>query len=223
MKELLQRSSVMAQQNLQESQVKQKVWHDQKARSRSFQPGDQVLLLLPTSENNLLAKWQGPYQVKRKLGSVTYEIEMPSRQHPFQTFHINMLKQWHERPSQPHSPQDAVNELLVRVVEEEDEIEEQYLPVHQSECHLDLQHLSTEQRQQLLECIPDQLFLDTPGRTDLVQHYIHLKDPKPIQQPMYRVPERLLQVMKQELELMQNLEVIESSSSEWSNPIVPAP
>ncbi|GAA6077101.1 uncharacterized protein LOC120486734, partial [Tachysurus ichikawai] len=56
MKGLLQRSSVIAQQNLQASQVKQKVWYNQKARSRSFQPGDQVLLLPPTSENELLAK-----------------------------------------------------------------------------------------------------------------------------------------------------------------------
>ncbi|GAA6101503.1 uncharacterized protein LOC120486734, partial [Tachysurus ichikawai] len=80
------------------------------------------------------------------------------------------------------------------------------------------------QCQQLLEFIPNQLFLDSPGRTDLVQHHIHLKDPKPIQQPMYRVPERLLQVMKQELELMQKLEVIESSSMcEWSNLILLVP
>ncbi len=223
MREQLQRSSDLAHQNLKESQVKQKLWYDQKARSRSFQPGDKVILLLPTTENKLLAKWQGPYQVKRKLGPVTYEIKMPSRQHPFQTFHINMLKQWHERPSQPNPKQQAVKDFLVRVVEKEDETEEQYLPVHQSGCNIDLQHLTAEQRHQILECISEQLFLDTPGRTNLVQHHIHLKDSKPIRQPIYRVPERLLQVMKQELELMQELEVIEPSFSEWNNSIVLVP
>ncbi len=160
---------------------------------------------------------------KYEINAETYEIEMPSRQHPFQTFHINMLKQWHERPSQPNPKQQAVKDLLVRVVEKEDETEEQYLPVHQSGCNIDLQHLTAEQRRQILECIPEQLFLDTPGRTNLVQHHIHLKDSKPIRQPIYRVPERLLQVMKQELELMQELEVIEPSFSEWNNPIVLIP
>lgn len=223
MREQLQQSSALAHQNLKDSQVKQKAWYDQKARSRSFQPGDQVLLLLPTSENKLLAKWQGPFQVRRKLGPVTYEIEMPSRQHPLETFHVNMLKQWHDRSSQPESPQDAVKELLVRAVQEEDEIEEQYLPVQQGNGQLDLQHLTVDQQQQLLECIPDHLFLETPGRTNIIEHHIHLKEAKPIRQPVYRVPERLLKVMKQELELMLELEVIEPSSSEWSNPIVLVP
>lgn len=180
-------------------------------------------MLLPTSENKLLAKWQGPYQVRKKVGPVTYEIEMPSRNKPLQTFHVNMLKKWHSPSSLPEPAGAAVKELLVRAVLEEDEVEEQYLPVHQSECLLDLQHLTTEQRNQLQECIPDQLFLDTPGKTDLVQHYIYLKDLKPIRQPVYRVPERLLPIMKQELEMMQKLEVIEPSFSEWNNPIVLVP
>lgn len=29
---------------------------------------------------------------ERKVGSVTYETEIPSRQHPLQIFHVNMLK-----------------------------------------------------------------------------------------------------------------------------------
>uniref|UniRef100_A0A9J7Y7K1 Uncharacterized protein n=1 Tax=Cyprinus carpio carpio TaxID=630221 RepID=A0A9J7Y7K1_CYPCA len=101
MREKLQLSSTRAQESVQESQVKQKMWYDQKARSRTFQVGEQVLLLLPTSENRLLAKWQGPYQVRKKVGPVTYEIEMPSRNKPLQTFHVNMLKKWHSPSAQP--------------------------------------------------------------------------------------------------------------------------
>ncbi len=153
MRERLQRVTTMAQENLQQSQLKQKAWYDKKARARTFQPGEQVLLLLPSSYNKLLAKWQGPFQVKRKVGSVTYEIEIPSRQQPLQIFHVNMLKKWHERASQPEPTANVETELLVRAVQEEDEVEEQYLPVHQDYCSLDLQHMNMEQRGQLLEII----------------------------------------------------------------------
>lgn len=99
MREKLQQTTTIAQENLRQAQLKQKAWYD-KSSARTFQPGEQVLLLLPTSDNKLLAKWQGPYQVKRKVGSVTYEIEIPSRHQPLQIFHINMLKKWHEQASQ---------------------------------------------------------------------------------------------------------------------------
>ena len=36
--------------------------------------GDQVLVLLPTSSNKLLAQW--PYQVLKKVGKVNYLVDM---------------------------------------------------------------------------------------------------------------------------------------------------
>lgn len=74
MREKLQKTTAQAQKNFLQSQAQQKEWYDKAARTRSFQPGDKVLLLLPTSENKLVAKWQGPYEVKWKVGPVTYEI-----------------------------------------------------------------------------------------------------------------------------------------------------
>ncbi len=67
--------------------------------------------------------------------------------------------------------------ILLRAVESEEEVEEQYLLTCRSDSELNLQHLSEEQKYQLQECIPDQLFMGTPGRTDLVVHAIILKDP----------------------------------------------
>lgn len=226
MREQLQKTTAQAQKNLLQSQAQQKVWYDKAARTRSFQSGEQVLLLLPTSENRLLAKWQGPYEVKRKVGPVTYEIEIPSRSQPLQVFHINMLKKWHSRkPSSDMAESTPLtdNAMLVRAVEEEEEAEEQYIPGHPGQSELNLDHLNENQKQQLMECIPDHLFMDSPGRTDLIYHSIILNDPKPIRQPIYHVPERLLPVMKEELETMQTLGVIEPSTSEWSSPIVLVP
>ncbi len=68
-----------ARENLQRKQQAQKQWYDQHARLRQFLPGQKVLLLLPTSSNKLLAKWQGPYSVVRLDGTRNLR-DPPSRQ-----------------------------------------------------------------------------------------------------------------------------------------------
>uniref|UniRef100_A0A674PL68 Integrase catalytic domain-containing protein n=1 Tax=Takifugu rubripes TaxID=31033 RepID=A0A674PL68_TAKRU len=97
MRERLTAVTAMAQDDLRQAQHRQKSWYDRSARTRRFQPGDRVLLLLPSSDNKLLAKWQGPYTVTRKMGAVTHEIDMPDRRKKRQVFHVNMLKRWNER------------------------------------------------------------------------------------------------------------------------------
>ena len=62
--------------NWKKAQSRQKTWYDQNTRDRELKPGDEVLVLLPTSSNKLLAQWQGPYEVLRKTGKVNYEIDM---------------------------------------------------------------------------------------------------------------------------------------------------
>ena len=93
--EKLVKMSTLAQENLAKAQVQQKRWYDRNAREREFQPGEHVLVLLPTSTHKLLAKWQGPYPVKHRISPVTYEVDMFDRQKHRRIFHINMLKKWH--------------------------------------------------------------------------------------------------------------------------------
>ena len=54
--------------------------------------GDRVLVLLPTATNRLLAKWQDPYPVLRKVGPVTYEVDMYDHLKRCSIFHFNMLQ-----------------------------------------------------------------------------------------------------------------------------------
>lgn len=60
MRDRLKRNREQARENLQEKQQVQKRWYDQNARLGLLQPGQKVLLLLPTSARKLFAKWQGP-------------------------------------------------------------------------------------------------------------------------------------------------------------------
>lgn len=93
--EKLVKMSALAQENLAKAQVQQKRWYDRNARERAFQPGEHVLALLPTSTHKLLAKWQGPYPMKRRISPVTYEVDMFDKQKRRRIFHINMLRKWH--------------------------------------------------------------------------------------------------------------------------------
>ncbi|XP_016381266.1 cytochrome P450 2K1-like [Sinocyclocheilus rhinocerous] len=115
----------MVQFNMAEAQQRQKTWYDRSSRKRTLVPGQKVLLLLPTSDTGLLAKWQGPYEVRRKVSPTNYEISLPDRRKKSQVFHINLLRSWHE------SKGSLSDQLWARAVEEEEELEEQYFPTGQ--------------------------------------------------------------------------------------------
>ena len=83
------------EENLKAAQATQKAWYDRHSRDRAFNPGDKVLVLLPTSTNRLLASWRGPYPVVRRVSPVNYEVEMADRRKMKGIFHINMLQLWH--------------------------------------------------------------------------------------------------------------------------------
>ncbi|KAD5961140.1 hypothetical protein E3N88_12613 [Mikania micrantha] len=87
--------------NLQKAQDRMKVQADLKRREISFEVGDYVFLKLQPYRQRSLAKRRyeklsprffGPYKIKRKVGSVAYELDLPSdaRIHP--VFHVSLLK-----------------------------------------------------------------------------------------------------------------------------------
>ena len=77
--EKLEKMKELADTNVEQAQLQQKQWFDRNAREREFRAGDMVLLLLPSSTSKLLAQWQGPFKVVKKVGRANYQIEMPHR------------------------------------------------------------------------------------------------------------------------------------------------
>uniref|UniRef100_A0A3B3HU39 Gypsy retrotransposon integrase-like protein 1 n=1 Tax=Oryzias latipes TaxID=8090 RepID=A0A3B3HU39_ORYLA len=185
MRERLQRYQEEAEVNLREAQRKQKTWYDQQARNREFQPGQKVLLLLPSSTHKLLTKWQGPYVITRKMGPVTYEVHHPEKKKSKQTYHINLLKEWRENPDP--TPTRA---MLVRKINSEEDSDEDT----SSGGSAGLAHLPPKQATELTELFKDvsSLFADKPGMTCLIEHIIRLKNGLPIRQRPYRVPQQLM-------------------------------
>ena len=62
LRERLEQTSQLARDNLEKVQFKQKTYYDKGVRSRKFDVGDKVLLLLPTESIKLLLQWKGLYE-----------------------------------------------------------------------------------------------------------------------------------------------------------------
>ena len=88
----------LAQQQLKLSQAKQKCYSDKATKVWHFQPGDKVLVLLPTDTNKLLMQWKEPYDITRVVGPNDYKVLMKGKE---KTLHANLLKKYVGREDFP--------------------------------------------------------------------------------------------------------------------------
>ena len=71
--------------------------NDKSSRKRALVEGQKVLIMLPSNSNKLIASWEGPFTVLRRVNETNYEIDLVTR---VTTLHINILREWHERSDQ---------------------------------------------------------------------------------------------------------------------------
>jgi len=210
MRERLEKMSQLSQTNTRKAQQGQKTWYDKHARFRRFEPGERVLVLLPTDTSKFLAQWKGPYPVVKRVSDVLYEIDMIGTRKRHRVFHINMLKRWNE-----------VKSLLCF---EEGNVDEEILDTGVSNGGKLVinEHLDEAQYQELeLLCSDFQDVLHgTPGCTMLTEHSIPTGLSTPVRQVPYRLPYARREWVKKEIEAMFQDGVIESSISDWASPIV---
>ena len=133
LQERIEKTCQLARQELSKAQVKQRTYYNKKARDRSFEAGDEVLLLLPNDKNKLLMQWKGPFVVLEKKNAMDYRIDLGHRQ---QTFHANMLKKYYRRPAvgaalimeTPFFPDYAATAVIENEIMDEFSQEDQILP-----------------------------------------------------------------------------------------------
>ena len=101
-REKLQEMAELVMKSMERAKDNQKRWYDKDARLMVFKPGDEVLVLLPTSQEKLLAQWHGQYQIVKRNGQVTYLVDMHDKKNRKRIFHVNMLKKFC-RPDLNHS------------------------------------------------------------------------------------------------------------------------
>nr|XP_042705994.1 uncharacterized protein LOC122173677 [Chrysemys picta bellii] len=207
----LQTLGAFAQENLERAQACQERLY---SRERKFIPGDRVLLLLPSAESKLLAKWQGPYEVIRRVGPVDYEVRLPGRRKETRIYHVNLLKAWKTWEALFIGPSTPDSELGPLVGDLPDP-----RPATLGSG------LSPRQRghlQQLVEEFPDVLSA-RPGRTTLMSHHIATDPGKRVTDNHRPLPKRMWDTVRQEVETMLEMGVVEESTSEWRSPIVLVP
>ena len=88
LKEHLEKTCKLAKENVQKLDIKQNAFYDKRARSRKFDVGDKVLLLLPSESNKVLLQWNGPYEVLELVNVMNYKIDVKG---------ANMLKLYVDR------------------------------------------------------------------------------------------------------------------------------
>ncbi|XP_068069442.1 uncharacterized protein isoform X2 [Danio rerio] len=203
MRERLEKMRALARTHMAEAQKHQRTWYDQRAREREFVSGEKVLVMLPSKENKLLAKWQGPFNIKSRLGPTTYEVATPGQEHASRILHVNLLKKWVPRSEQV---------LLVCRVQGDEECEDQYLPQSTS-ADIRLDHLPEKQRRQVSTLCNPQIFSELPGHTSLIQHDVILKPDVAVRRMSYRIPEKLQEALKEEVDFMLSLGIIEPSQN----------
>ena len=201
---------VMSREHLRQAQENQKRLYDRGTRLRDLTPGDKVLVLLPTSSTKLLAKWQGPIVVTRRVGDVDYEVVRSDRGDARHIYHINLLKRWN----------DVVPVAFATTLPEGEEFGPEgpgpIPPVGRGE------DLSGSQAADVvtLQLQFADVFSPLPGRTPLITHDIETQPGLTVRTRPYRLPVHKQDVIRRELAAMLELGVVEESHSDWCSPVV---
>lgn len=239
-KERLTQAWNIARQNLKGSQGRMKVWYDRHAKTRSFESGDKVLMLLPIPGQPLHARYFGPYEIETKVSELNYIVKTPGRRKNKQLCHINMLKEYNDRNETADSERHSVVSCSTTIKQLEDHgsdtplrnlIDQSDPKLHNSDVLADLDlklaHLNKKEKNEIKNLIQEfaHLFPNVPKRTDFIYHDVDVGDANPIKQHPYRMNPLKQKHCQTEIDYMLENDIIEPSSSPWSSPclLVPKP
>ncbi|GFT66457.1 retrovirus-related Pol polyprotein from transposon 412 [Trichonephila clavipes] len=222
----LKRCQEVAINKMEEFQVKRKTWYDKNAVEREFKDGDLVLVLATSRANKLAVQWIGPGIILNKISETNYLVEIPGRRETSQIYHINMLKPYYKRPEHVNV---IINDEMQNSLADQ-ELEIPYLEnnslvydfedvIQASELN---KHLHDKQMDQLRELLNkySKCFSNNPGLTNLVEHEIQLVSDQPVRTKPYRMSHRQNEILKNEINRMLKLGIIEVGESDYMSPMI---
>ncbi|KAI2644823.1 Transposon Ty3-I Gag-Pol polyprotein [Labeo rohita] len=200
--ERIEKVMPLVREHMVKVQQSQQRLYNRAAQPQEFQPGDKVMVLVPTATCKFLMTWHGPYTVIEWVGPVNYRLRQPGKRQEEQLYHVKLLKRWvgtrEQLSALAHTDPMVVN------------IGEHLLATQKTE----LQHLIIQF---------SDVFSTRPGRTNVIKHDIRTPPGVIVRQRPYRVPEARRHAIEDEIGEMLKLGVIEPSRSAWSSPIVMVP
>ena len=173
--------------------------------------------MLPTSASKLLAQWQGPYTVTRKVGEVSYEVDMYDRRKRRRIFHVNMLRGWNVPKATGYWSDEVTNEPNDDIPAWREEV-----PESEAESPTINEELSRAQWQELREVLIAfaDVLQNKPGKTTRIEHRIEVKLTQPMRLLPYRLPHAYRATVQKELMDMEREGIIDPSTSEWASTLV---
>ena len=189
----------------EEASKKRKIGFDKKAVNRELEKGDLVLCRIPGMVAKLEESWHGPYPVIDKLNRVDYRVEVGKGR--TKVLHINNLKRFYAREE----------EVLRLSIVAEDFSEDIDVGLKMEGKCIDFEEAEIV----VLKREFPEVFSDSPGRTEVCVLEINTGDTPPISSAPYRVPDRMKDGVKKEIDKLLELGVAEPSHSPCASPIVP--
>ena len=246
LQERLQETYAIAQEELKKAGINSAKYRQGKAKLRKLEPGNKVLLLLPTSSNKLLAQWQGPFEVKKKLNDLNYVISVSGRD---KVYHINMLKLYvnPEVSASAISLQEVEkdngrNDLLklvksffsgnfspkitcAAIQENEEPGQLEVLATRQEEDIRDVviaQELPAYEKSQMVKLCEKYacIFTDKPQSAKVEPYKIVLTDRAPVRSKAYSIPHKIKEKVESEIRSMERDGYLEPAESPYSSPMV---
>ena len=222
----------VAQQHLGQASKRYARAFNRKAKERWFDAGDEVLLLLPVKKNKLQLAWRGPYTVIERVGDWDYKIQVGGKE---KLFHANLLKRYLRRDASSDASASygtCCAGLAPAVVEEVCEETAAphmssipFMSLKQEESFQDVQigeGLTKRQKAQVLELCEEfqDVLTDVPLKCKLGECTLQLDTVEPVRVKQYPLPHSQTSVIKEEVQTMLDMGVIERAASPYSAPIV---
>ena len=191
-----------------EASVKRKCQYDKGTVDRTLEVGDLVLCRIPGMSGKLMEAWHGPYPVEARKSRVDYQVKVGKGR--CKVLHINNLKRYHQR----------VEEVLrlALVAEEWQDDEVIGTKLYGSCSDFDEEEVVGRLKEEYPE-----VFSDLPGRTDACQLRIDTGSEAPRGSHPYRIPNKLKEGVRSEVEKLVELGIVVPSTSPWASPVVPVP
>ena len=145
--------------------------------------------------------------IVRKLTDVTYEVSAALGPRSLRVHHVNGMKAWHSPV-----PSATVATECTTTLDPGPTIEEGT-------------NLTTQQQNDLDNLVDEyqDVFSDTPGRTDVVEHVINTGYASPIHLAPYRTPHSAHEFLRSEIKTLLRQGIIVPSDCPWAAPVMLVP
>ena len=187
---------------------KRKGYYDRGTVDRQLEKGDQVLCRIPGMIGKLKESWHGPYPVEARKSRVDYQVKVGKGR--AKVLHVNNLKKYYPR-------EEAVLRLAL-VAEDWSEDEVVGTRMFGSCPEFNEEEIVKGLRGEFPE-----VFSDLPGKTDACRLVIDTGAAAPRGSHPYRIPNKLKEGVRSEVEKLVELGIVVPSTSPWASPVVPVP